>query len=163
MCTFGICVVLSLLITQCVLYLASSTTSRATHMKPQLKDISNWVVPYVTDKWEKICVQLLGDEHRHVMTTIRKDYHHNSEAGCEVMFEQWLELCPNPSWNDLINALRANSVRKISLAEQLIERLGMYVYVCMYDCVYVCNVMYVCMCVRMYVCMYVYVCMYICM
>ena len=75
-------------------YLASSA-SRATHVKPQLKDISNWVVPCVTDKWEKICVQLLGDEYRHVMTTICKDYHHSSKAGCEVMFEQWLDLCSN--------------------------------------------------------------------
>ena len=113
-------------------YLASSTTSRATHVKPQLKDISNWVVPYVTDKWEKICVQLLGDEHRHVIMTIRKDYHHSSEAGCEVMFEQWLDLCPSASWNDLINALRANSVRKIALAEQLVDCVGMYMYVYVY-------------------------------
>ena len=106
-----------------VLYLASTTTP-ATHMKPKLQDILNWVAPYVTDKWEKIFVQLLGDEHRHVMATIRKDHHHSSETSCQVMFEQWLELCPNPSWNDLISALRANSVRKIALAEELIKRLG---------------------------------------
>ena len=123
-----------------MLCLAPSTTARATHMKPQLKDISNWVVPYVTDKWEKICVQLLGDEHRHVMTTIRKDYHHSSEDGCEAMFKEWLDLCPNPSWNDLINALRANSVRKIALAEQLVERVGMYH---MPTCICVCVCMYV--------------------
>ena len=98
-------------------------------MKPRLQDILNWVVPYVTDKWEKIFVQLLGDEHRHVMTTLRKDYHGNSEDGCAAMFDQWLQLCPNPTWNDLITALRANSVRKIALAEELVQRLGMYMYV----------------------------------
>ena len=110
------------------LYLPHSATTDAIHMQPQLKDLCNWVVPYITDKWEKIGVQLLGEKNRHVVMTIRKDYHHSSEAGCEVMFEQWLQLCPNPNWNDLINALRANSVRKMALAEQLVEHLGMYLY-----------------------------------
>ena len=107
-------------------YIGSAVT---THMKPRIKDISNLVVPFVTDKWEKICVQLLGDEHRHVMTTIRKNYHGNSEEGCDAMFRQWLELCPNASWDDLINALRANSVRKIALAEELVQHVGMSLYV----------------------------------
>ena len=98
-------------------------------MRPRLQDISNWVVPYVTDKWEKIFVQLLGDEHRHVMATLRRDYQGNSEDGCHAMFEQWLQLCPNPTWDDLITALRATSVRKIALAEELLQRVGMYVCV----------------------------------
>ena len=110
-------------ITYSAVYLAASAVLRA---KPNLQDILNLVAPYVTDRWEKIFVQLLGDKHHHVMTTIRKDYPQNSETACQVMFEQWLELCPNPSWNDLINALCANSVRKIALAEQLVKRLGMY-------------------------------------
>ena len=97
-------------------------------MKPQLKDLSNWVVPYITDKWEKISVQLLGEKSRHVIMTIRKDYRHSSEDGCVAMFEHWLELCPNHSWNDLINALRTNSVRKIALAERLVKYLGMYLH-----------------------------------
>ena len=126
-----------------VLYLASIATA-ATHMKPRLLDILNWIAPYVTDKWEKIFVQLLGDEQCHVMATIRRDYHRSEEA-CQVMFEQWLELCPNPSWNDLISALHANSVRKIALAEQLVEHLGMYMVA--YKCIHVCMHMF---CVRMY-------------
>ena len=111
-----------------VLYLARSAIVRPIHMKPQLKDICNWVVPYVTDKWERIFVQLLGDENYNEMTIIRKDYHYSSETCCEAMFVKWLELCHNPSWNDLINALRANSVKKFALAEQLVERLGMYLH-----------------------------------
>ena len=109
----------------CSIYIASTATP-VTHMKPKLQEILEWVAPYVTEKWEKIFVQLLGDEHLHVMATIRKDYHHSSEKSCQIMFEQWLDLCPNPSWSDLLSALRANSVRKFALAEQLSERLGMY-------------------------------------
>ena len=111
----------------------SVASSKATaHMKPRMQDISNWVVPFVTDKWEKIFVQLLGDEHRGVMTILRRDHQGNSEDGCTAMFEKWLELCPNPSWDDLITALRANSVRKIALAEELFQRLGMYMYIMLY-------------------------------
>ena len=108
-----------------------------THMKPQLGKLLDWVAPYVTDKWEKICVQLLGDEHRHVMNTIRRDHSKSSEDSCQVMFEQWLQLSPNPSWNDVINALRANSVRKIALAEELVQRIGQFVYLHMHTCVFV--------------------------
>ena len=66
-------------------------------MRPRLHDIFNWVVPYVSDKWEKIFVQLLGDEHPHVMATLREDHQGNSEDGCYAMFDQWLQLCPNPT------------------------------------------------------------------
>ena len=114
-----------------MLYLASSNVL---HMRPTLKDISEWVVPFVTDRWEKIFIQLLDEKHHHVMTQIRDDYNH-CEKACQAMFEQWLiELCPNPSWNDLISALRAKSVRKIALAEQLVERLGlcMVTHTCMH-------------------------------
>jgi len=93
-------------------------------MKPQMNDLLNWVAPYVTDKWEKVFIQLLGDEHRHVMITICKDHHGDSESCCHAMFEQWLDLCPNASWNDLIDALHTNSVRKIALAEDLTKHVG---------------------------------------
>ena len=114
-----------------VLYLASFDAF-ATRMKPKLKDILNWVVPFVTDKWEIIFTQLLDDEHHHVITTIREDYHNSSEKACGAMFEQWLELCPNPSWNDVISALRANSVRKVTVAKKLIKCLSMYMHTCIH-------------------------------
>ena len=99
------------------------------HTKPKIKDIVDWVAPYVTDKWEKIFIQLLSDEHHYLMAILRKDNQGNSEDGCIAMFEQWLQLCPNATWNDLITALRANSVRKIALAEDLLKRLGMCICV----------------------------------
>jgi len=97
-------------------------------MKPQLNDLLNLVAPYITDKWEKICIQLFGDEHRHVMTTIRRNHHGDSEKSCDTMFEQWLDLCPHANWNDLIDVLRTNSVKKIFLAEQLTKHVGVYSY-----------------------------------
>jgi len=86
-------------------------------MKPQMNDLLNLVAPYVTDKWKKICIQLFGDEHRHVMNTICRNHHGDCEKSHDTMFEQWLDLCPNASWNNLIHVLRANSVKKISLCQ----------------------------------------------
>ena len=71
--------VLSHHLIQGVLYLATTTTP-ATHMEPRLQGILSWVVPYVRDKWEKIFVQLLSDDHHYVMATICRDYHRNEEA-----------------------------------------------------------------------------------
>ena len=133
----------------CILCIGSSKATA--HMKPQLQDINNWVVPYVTDKWEKVFVQLLGDKYHHVMATLRKDHQGNNEAGCIAMFEEWFQLCPNPTWNHLITALRSDSVRKINLAERLHQRIGMSI------CVHVIMHRTITMHMYVYVCMYVYI------
>ena len=97
-------------------------------IRPKLADLANWVVPQAADKWEKICVQLIGDEHRHIVATIRRDGH-GSEDCCERMFGQWLDLYPRATWQDLIAALQSGSVRKMALAEELndkLDKLGVY-------------------------------------
>ena len=119
-------------------------------MKPKLAELLNRVVPQAADKWEKICVQLIGDEHRHIVSTIRRDGH-GSEDCCHKMFDEWLQLYPSATWQDIINALQSGSVRKIALAEELIEYISTCVYV-VYMCVCTSNVCVhyyaVCQCTR---------------
>ena len=105
-------------------------------MKPKLGDLVNWVVPQAADRWEKICVQLIGDEHRHIVANIRRDGH-GAEDCCQRMFEQWLDLYTNATWQDVLNALQSGSVRKIALSEELIGRLSMCMEcVCVYVSTY---------------------------
>ncbi|XP_065911833.1 uncharacterized protein [Dysidea avara] len=97
--------------------------SISSRTKPKIADLVNLVVPQAADKWEKICVQLIGDEHRHIVSTIRRDGH-GSEDCCQRMFDQWLDLSKKPTWKDVIDALESGSVRKIALAEELKEHLA---------------------------------------
>ena len=108
--------------------------SISSRTKPKIADLVNLVVPQAADKWEKICVQLIGDEHRHIVSTIRRDGH-GSEDCCQRMFDQWLDLSKKPTWKDVIDALESGSVRKIALAEELKEHLGVFVCVCACMCV----------------------------
>ena len=39
------------------------------------------------------------------------------------MFKKWLETCPNPSWNQLLKAVRSPSVELIYLASQIEQEL----------------------------------------
>lgn len=78
--------------------------------------------PRFADKWERILLQLMPDE-SHLISSIRRDTN-GCEDCCQKMFEQWCDLYSDRTWNDIIKALRARSVRKNAVAEEIYKQLG---------------------------------------
>ena len=59
-----------------------------------------------------------------MIPTISKDKG-TCEECCEEMLRLWCDSYPNRTWDDLINALETSSVRKIALANEIAQHLGM--------------------------------------
>ena len=93
--------------------------------KPSLKDLSNHVAPYINNKWFLLGVQLFDDRDVNILTSIETNYRGDVDACCTKMFERWLELAPNASWDQLINGLNAPNVKLHQLASELSAKLGM--------------------------------------
>jgi hypothetical protein len=53
------------------------------------------------------------------LTNIRQDSHHETRDCFREMLATWLRMTPNPSWEDLLAALKAPSVGHMALAEDL--------------------------------------------
>ena len=85
-------------------------------------------------------MQLMGDEDQNILNTIKKDYQ-KSEDCCLEMFSQWREYS-NATWQNVIDALNSNAVRKFTLAEELMQRFGMRC-ACKHACTF-CVCVYVC-------------------
>ena len=99
-------------------------------------------------------VTLMGDENQNIRNTIRKDFQ-RSEEYCDEMFSQWLQYT-NGTWQNVIDALKSNSVRKLAAAKKLMELLG--VFVCVFICVCVlclCLFIHRCVC-TVYIAKYLY-------
>ena len=59
----------------------------------------------IATKWEDLGVQLLLDKNIPKLMVIKENNVQNVEACCGKMFEYWLEVDEEASWNKLINAL----------------------------------------------------------
>ena len=84
-----------------------------------LKNLYDHVVPSVADKWRDIGVHLLPPtlvENR-VLEVIAADHPHSIEDCCKAMFDKWLEIQKDTSWNQLIEAL--NAIELYSFASKL--------------------------------------------
>lgn len=92
-------------------------------MQPQMKELLEWA-PRFADKWEKIFHQLIGKEHDYMISNIRTDTK-KCEDCCEEMFRLWCDLYHDRTWDDLIGALRATSVRKNAVAEEISTQLDL--------------------------------------
>ena len=137
----------------CFLVVASHSPSISAILqtKPELADLVNWVVPMAADKWEMICVLLMGDEGQTIGNAIRREFQLIEEC-CLEMFSEWLQY-RDATWQNIIDVLI--SVRKLALAEELTERLGV---LCVCMCVVWCGVCSVCA-----VCMCAHTCVHICL
>ncbi|XP_065900409.1 protein NLRC3-like isoform X2 [Dysidea avara] len=71
------------------------------------------------DKWEMICVLLMGDEGQTIGNAIRRKFQLIEEC-CLEMFSEWLQY-RDATWQNIIDVLI--SVRKLALAKELTERL----------------------------------------
>ena len=103
--------------------------------KPTDKLLNSYVKNKVAPNWYNLGVQLLNTEH---LDGIKWDYPANTSKCCTKMFEDWLKVDIEASWNKLIAALEetdqyvlAESIRSDVLKH--FEFIGMCVYsVCLH-------------------------------
>jgi len=90
---------------------------------PILRDLHSYVVPSVADKWRDLGVQLLDPTliEQRVLEVIAADHPHSVENCCKKMFEKWLTTRINPSWSQLIEALKITGLCYV--ASQIEDRL----------------------------------------
>ena len=113
------------------LWFIFNSTADKMEQAPQMKELMEWV-PSFANKWEKIFHQLM-EKDAHMIANICKDYKAVEDC-CQKMFELWCDLYHDRTWNDLIKALNAKSVRKNAVAQQITEHLGMFHHVEMSKC-----------------------------
>ena len=58
----------------------------------------------VVVKWKELGIELLGGS-THRLNVIKRDHHDSQDECCTAMFQEWLDVNPNASWNELIKAL----------------------------------------------------------
>ena len=70
--------------------------------RPQLKDISNYVVIKCAANWKHLGRSLNIKED--LLSIYEKDDPNNCEDCCIRMLSEWLDLTPHASWEMLLNA-----------------------------------------------------------
>ena len=99
-------------------------------LKLNMKNILEFVVPLVTQKWKELGIILLqkGKDPVPRLEAIREDHPSNSRKCCLDMFQFWLDTDTTASWEQLIIALCSNGVGLAKAAEDLKKTLsGRYV------------------------------------
>ena len=79
-----------------------------TQQEPYLRDLISYVH---TTEWYRLGLQLDVDSFR--LRQIGKDARENQEH-LTLMFEAWLKICNNPSWQDVVQALEAIGERRLA-------------------------------------------------
>ena len=114
--------------------------------RPTMRDLSNFVVPYVGSKWYMLSFQLLDPQYTETMQSLKKD-NRNVEECCMEMLNEWLRTEPkNATWKRLIEALNSPSVKLHNVANKLQKMLLKTKTVCMCICI-----MILCVCVLFYI------------
>ena len=87
--------------------------------KPLLKDLHNFVVPRVANKWYELGIQLLNESQLPRLNGIRAVYANDHQRGCVEMLQHWLNITPEASWDNLIHALRAPHLELLAIADDI--------------------------------------------
>ena len=81
----------------------------------------------IAPKWRDIGIQLLNDE-KHSMLDIIEENHHDVKICCSKMFEYWLDVDIEASWNKLIDALEMNDQNALAVKIKIDVLKGLLVY-----------------------------------
>ena len=87
--------------------------------RPAQKYLNRHVRPNITAEWYDIGLELLDEEDECMLNTIRLNYPENSDRCTTEMLQLWLARKSNPSWNQLIDALRAPHIKLEALASNI--------------------------------------------
>jgi len=91
--------------------------------RPALRDLNNFVVPYVGGKWFNLGIQLLDQEDETKLHSLKADHRKELDDLCTEMFTHWLASDPKASWKKVILALKSKSVNLQNLAENVDNKL----------------------------------------
>ena len=86
---------------------------------PTLKLLSKELYGKVASKWEDIGIQLDIDDG--LLSEVKANYHGDSASSLREMLRIWLKKSnPEPSWNDIVEALEC--LREEKLSQELNEK-----------------------------------------
>lgn len=89
-----------------------------------MRDICDYVIPHITgNKWYNLGLQLLNDKDEPFLSSLKADQRKNTEEMCTEMFRHWLTTEKKPTWDKVIQALRAKSVNYLSIASDVEKML----------------------------------------
>ena len=87
---------------------------------PDLPNLVEHVGSFVSTKWYNLGLRLGVNECK--LDSIEHDVRECDKA-CRKMFQAWLRDNCNGTWNDVIAALRSNSVKEDGIADKLKEMI----------------------------------------
>ena len=106
------------------------------HQYPTPKQIRNYLKPDTSGlaaRWYELGKQLLTADTVGTLDVIKADHPSDVSACCNKMFAKWLELQPEATWNQLIDALRmiemnvpAENVIKCLAEGKILRKICMY-------------------------------------
>ena len=84
---------------------------------PTIRLLNNHVRGDIAPRWYDLGIQLLNEEQCAKLNIIKDNHPQDAEKCCTEMFEYWLRVDVDASWNKLITALKM--IDEIALAEKI--------------------------------------------
>ena len=88
--------------------------------RPTLKLLNKFIRNDIAFNWEDLGVELLDEEQRVMLKSIAKNKH-NVQGRCTELFEYWLDVDIDASWNKLMNALQ--EINQTVLADKIKRKI----------------------------------------
>jgi len=91
-----------------------------------MRDLNDFVVPRAANHWYSLGLHLLYETDSRYEETLfaMKNCKKNADDLCLEVFNKWTSLTEsNPSWNQLIEALKSPRIKQLALAKELQEML----------------------------------------
>ena len=102
----------------------------AANSAPSLKDLYQHITPQYAADWKAIGT-LLGLPSGE-LNAIEAGYPTNVRWCCNHMFEKWLEVDPNPTWEKIHTAIKSPAVSSDQGADKKIYIYKIYIYIYIY-------------------------------
>ena len=90
--------------------------------KPSVKHLHDHVVENVANNWRNLGVQLLPPDRLNLLNILEENNPRDVVSCRNSLFEKWLEITADATWNQLIGALRAMQLYHI--AAELEQKLA---------------------------------------
>ena len=104
--------------------------------QPALRDLANFVVPKVSERWYQLGLQLLDPQNEDTLHRMKKETK-PFEDQCTEVFHLWLRNEKKPTWNKLIECLQSPSVKLPNVArdvEKMLDtRVSCFVHIYSYS------------------------------
>ena len=92
-------------------------------LKPLLRDLHNIVIPKISNDWYEVGIQLFSDSQLPKLDEIRAVYSNDRRGGCVEMLKYWLKITLEPTWDNLIHALRSPGLELLAVANDIEKKV----------------------------------------